>query len=71
MYTAPAAVCPTTSTCRQGAALPLCRRAATRDCRDLDLVLRDLNGRELIADRDYDDFPGFTFSAPYTGTYQS
>jgi hypothetical protein len=40
------------------------------DCTDLDLSLRDANGRELIADRDYDDFPGFTFRAPYTGAYR-
>ena len=40
------------------------------DCRDLDLSLRDANGRELIADRDYDDFPGFTVRAPYTGPYR-
>lgn len=40
------------------------------DCTDLDLSLRDANGRELIADRDMDDFPGFTFRAPYTGAYR-
>jgi len=40
------------------------------DCTDLDLSLRDANGRELIADRDYDDFPGFSFRAPYTGAYR-
>ncbi|MBX9777621.1 MAG: hypothetical protein K2Y71_24845 [Xanthobacteraceae bacterium] len=40
------------------------------DCTDLDMSLRDDNGRELIADRDMDDFPGFTFRAPYTGTYR-
>ena len=40
------------------------------DCTDLDLSLRNANGRELIADRDYDDFPGFTFRAPYTGAYR-
>ena len=40
------------------------------DCTDLDLSLRDANGRELIADRAYDDFPGFTFRAPYTGAYR-
>jgi len=40
------------------------------DCTDLDLSLRDDSGRELIADRDMDDFPGFTFRAPYTGTYR-
>jgi hypothetical protein len=40
------------------------------DCTDLDLSLRDANGRELIADRDADDFPGFTFRAPYTGPYR-
>jgi hypothetical protein len=40
------------------------------DCTDLDLSLRDANGRELIADRDYDDFPGFNFRAPYTGAYR-
>jgi len=39
------------------------------DCRDLDMVLRNANGVELIADRDYDDVPGFTFNAPYTGNY--
>lgn len=39
------------------------------DCTDLDLSLRDANGRELAADRDYDDYPGFTFRAPYTGAY--
>ena len=39
------------------------------DCRDLDMALRNSNGRELIADRDYDDIPGFTFTAPYTGGY--
>jgi len=39
------------------------------DCRDLDMVLLDANGRELVADRDYDDIPGFTFTAPYTGGY--
>jgi hypothetical protein len=39
------------------------------DCRDLDMALRDVNGRELVADRDYDDIPGFTFTAPYTGAY--
>jgi len=40
------------------------------DCTDLDMSLRDANGRELIADRDMDDFPGFTFRAPYTGAYR-
>jgi hypothetical protein len=40
------------------------------DCTDLDMSLRDANGRELIADRDYDDFPTFTIRAPYTGTYR-
>ena len=40
------------------------------DCTDLDLALRDANGRELMADRDLDDFPGFTFRAPYTGAYR-
>ena len=40
------------------------------DCTDLDLSLRDANGRELIADRDMDDFPGFSFRAPYTGAYR-
>jgi hypothetical protein len=39
------------------------------DCRDLDMALLDSNGRELIADRDYDDIPGFSFTAPYTGGY--
>jgi hypothetical protein len=40
------------------------------DCTDLDMALRDANGRELIADRDYDDFPTFTIRAPYTGAYR-
>lgn len=40
------------------------------DCTDLDLSLRDANGRGLIADRDYDDFPTFNFRAPYTGAYR-
>lgn len=40
------------------------------DCTDLDMSLRDANGRELIADRDMDDFPGFTFRATYTGPYR-
>jgi hypothetical protein len=40
------------------------------DCTDLDLSLRHANGRELIVDRDHDDFPGFTFRAPYTGAYR-
>jgi hypothetical protein len=40
------------------------------DCTDLDLSLRDATGRELAADRDYDDFPGFAFRAPYTGAYR-
>ena len=40
------------------------------DCTDLDMSLRDANGRELIADRDMDDFPTFTFRAPYTGPYR-
>ena len=39
------------------------------DCTDLDLVLRDADGRELRADRDLDDYPGFNFRAPYTGAY--
>ena len=40
------------------------------DCTDLDMSLRDANGRELIADRDRDDFPTFTIRAPYTGAYR-
>jgi hypothetical protein len=40
-----------------------------RDCRDLDLVLGDLGGRVLAGDRDDDDEPGFSFTAPYTGTF--
>lgn len=52
-----------------GAAYRLAARCDT-DCTDLDLSLRDANGRELAADRDYDDFPGFTFRAPYTGAYR-
>jgi hypothetical protein len=40
------------------------------DCTDVDMALRDANGRELIADRDNDDFPAFTIRAPYTGAYQ-
>ena len=40
------------------------------DCTDLDLSLRDANGRELIADRDLRRFPTFTFRAPYTGAYR-
>jgi len=40
------------------------------DCTDLDLSLRDANGRELIADRQMDDFPGFTLRATYTGPYR-
>jgi hypothetical protein len=39
------------------------------DCSDLDLVLKDAAGRELIADRDPDDTPGFTFRARATGDY--
>jgi hypothetical protein len=40
------------------------------DCTDLDLSLRDANGREVAADRDYDDVPTFNFRAPYTGAYR-
>jgi hypothetical protein len=40
------------------------------DCTDLDMSLRDANGRELIADRDYDDVPTFNFRAPYSGAYR-
>ena len=40
------------------------------DCTDIDMALRDANGRELIADRDNDDYPTFTIRAPYTGAYQ-
>jgi len=40
------------------------------DCTDLDLSLRDANGREVAADRDYDDIPTFNFRAPYTGAYR-
>jgi len=40
------------------------------DCTDLDLALRDANGRELMADRDLDDVPTFSFRAPYTGAYR-
>jgi hypothetical protein len=39
------------------------------DCNDVDLVLRDASGRELIADRDPDDTPGFTFRPNWTGEY--
>jgi hypothetical protein len=39
------------------------------DCFDLDLVLRNSNGRELIADRDFDATPAFTFRPRYTGEY--
>jgi hypothetical protein len=39
------------------------------DCTDLDLVLRDASGRELLADRALDDAPGFVVRAPYTGVY--
>jgi hypothetical protein len=39
------------------------------DCFDVDLVLRDANGNELISDRDFDPTPAFTFRAPYTGEY--
>ena len=52
-----------------GADYRLAARCDT-DCTDLDLSLRDANGRELAADRDMDDFPGFTFRAPYTGAYR-
>ena len=45
-------------------------RCRDPDCTDLDMSLRDASGRELIADRDYDDFPTFTIRAPYTGAYR-
>jgi hypothetical protein len=40
-----------------------------RDCRDLDMALYNANGIQLAADREYDDVPGFSFTAPYTGGY--
>jgi hypothetical protein len=52
-----------------GADYRLAARCDT-DCTDLDLSLRDANGRELAADRDYDDIPTFNFRAPYTGAYR-
>jgi hypothetical protein len=39
------------------------------DCNDLDLVLKDASGRVLMADRDEDDTPGFTFRPNWTGEY--
>jgi hypothetical protein len=41
-----------------------------RDCSDLDMALRDSRGREMIADRDVNDTPGFTFTPHQSGTYQ-
>jgi hypothetical protein len=39
------------------------------DCNDLDLVLEDEFGSELMADRDDDDTPSFTFRVRSTGDY--
>jgi hypothetical protein len=39
------------------------------DCNDLDMAVRDASGRELIADRDLDNTPGFNFRPNWTGEY--
>jgi hypothetical protein len=39
------------------------------DCTDLDMSLEDSSGRELIADRDPDDTPGFNYLASRSGEY--
>jgi len=39
------------------------------DCVNLNLSLRDARGRELAADRDGNDLPGFNVRAPYSGAY--
>lgn|SRR5262245_17596620 len=39
------------------------------DCYDLDLVLEDPGGREVIADRDRDVTPGFRYLPSWSGEY--
>lgn len=39
------------------------------DCEDLDLAIRDEDGRKVAADSDNDDVPIVTFRAPYSGKY--
>ena len=41
-----------------------------RNCTDLDLALHDATGRELVAGRDLDDAPGFTFRPAVSGVYR-
>jgi hypothetical protein len=41
-----------------------------RNCADLDLALHDATGRELVAGRDLNDAPGFTFRPSASGVYR-
>jgi hypothetical protein len=39
------------------------------NCVDLNVSLRDAGGREVAADRDNSELPGFDVRAPYSGAY--
>lgn len=53
---------------QEGADYRVMARCGT-DCVDLNVSLRDAAGREVAADRDNNELPGFDVRAPYSGAY--